>query len=43
MEEAKDFPIAAKIFENADMASVFIMTDAEVGFISVKKNRSKLE
>ena len=37
MEEAKDFPVAAKIFENADVASIFIMTEAEGGFISVTK------
>jgi len=37
MEEAKDSPVAAKIFENADVASVFIMAEVEVGFISVKK------
>ena len=37
MEEAKDFPVAAKIFENADVASVFIMAEADGGFISVTK------
>ena len=37
MEEAKDFPVAAKIFENAGVASVFIMAEAEAGFISVTK------
>ena len=37
MEEAKDLPIAAKIFENADVASVFIMAETEGGFISVTK------
>ena len=37
MEEAKDFPVAAKIFENADVASIFIMTEAGGGFISVTK------
>ena len=37
MEEAKDFPVAAKIFENADVASIFIMTEADGGFISVTK------
>ena len=37
IEEAKDFPVAAKIFENADVASIFIMAQAEGGFISVTK------
>ena len=37
MEEAKDFPVAAKIFENADVASIFIMAEAEGAFISVTK------
>ena len=37
MEEAKDFPVAAKIFENADVASIFIMAEVEGGFISVTK------
>ena len=37
MEEAKDFPVAAKIFENADVASIFIMAEAEGVFISVTK------
>ena len=37
MEEAKDFPVAANIFKNADVASVFIMAEAEGGFISVTK------
>ena len=37
MEEAKDFPVAAKIFENADVASIFIMTETEGAFISVTK------
>ena len=37
MEEAKDFPVAAKIFENAEVASIFIMAEAEGGFISVTK------
>ena len=37
MEEAKDFPIAAKIFENSDVASIFIMAEADGGFISVTK------
>ena len=37
MEEAKDFPVAAKIFENANVASIFIMVEAEGVFISVTK------
>ena len=37
MEEAKDFPVAAKIFENADVASVFIMAEDGGAFISVTK------
>ena len=37
MEEAKDFPVAVKIFENADVASIFIMAEAEGVFISVTK------
>ena len=44
IEEAKDFPVAVKIFENADVASIFFMAETEGGFISVtKKTRSKLE
>ena len=37
MEEAKDFPVAAKIFENHGVTSVFLMAEAEAGFISVTK------
>ena len=37
LEEAKDFPVAAKILENANVASVFMMAEAEAGFISVTK------
>ena len=37
MEEAKDFPVAAKIFENSNVASIFIMAEAEGAFISVTK------
>jgi hypothetical protein len=37
LEEAKDFPVAAKILEHADVASVFLMAEAEAGFISVTK------
>ena len=37
MEEAKDFSVAAKIFENSDVASIFIMAETEGAFISVTK------
>ena len=37
MEEAKDSSVAARIFENAEVASVFIMAEVEGGFISVTK------
>ena len=37
MEEAKDSPVAAKIFENSDVASIFIMAEAEGAFISITK------
>ena len=37
LEEAKDFPVAAKILENDNIASVFMMAEAEAGFISVTK------
>ena len=37
IEEAKDFPVAVKIFENADVASIFFMAETEGGFISVTK------
>ena len=37
MEEAKDSPVAARIFENAEVASVFIMGEVDGGFISVTK------
>jgi len=37
VEEAKGLPVAAKIFENADVASIFIMAEAEGVFISVTK------
>ena len=41
MEEAKDSPVAAEIFKNADVASIFIMAEVEGGFISVtKKNEA---
>ena len=37
VEEAKDSPVAKKIFENTEVASVFIMAEGEAGFISVTK------
>ena len=37
VEEAKDSPVAAKIFESAGVASIFIMAQVEGGFISVTK------
>ena len=37
IEEAKDFPVAAKIFKNSNVASIFIMAEAEGAFISVTK------
>ena len=37
VEEAKDSPVAAKIFESAGVASIFIMAEVEGGFISVTK------
>ena len=37
IEEAKDFPVAAKIFENSNVASIFIMAEAEGAFLSVTK------
>ena len=41
IEEAKSFPVAAKIFENPNIASIFIMAEAEGVFISVtKKNEA---
>ena len=44
MEEAKDFPVAAEIFENANVASIFIMVESRRDiYIRYKKNRSKLE
>jgi hypothetical protein len=42
MEEAKDFPVAVKIFENADVASVFIMTETGGAFISVTKKPKQI-
>jgi len=37
LEEAKDYPVAKKIFENTEVASVFLMVQGETGFISVTK------
>ena len=37
IEEAKDLPVAVKIFENPNVASIFIMAEADGGFISVTK------
>ena len=37
VEEAKDSPVAKKIFENTEVASVFLMVEGEAGFISVTK------
>ena len=37
IEDAKDFPVAAKIFENSGVASVFVMAEPETAFISVTK------
>ncbi|MEC7640925.1 MAG: NifU N-terminal domain-containing protein [Nitrospinota bacterium] len=38
LEDAKDFPVAAKIFENSGVASVFVMAAGEAAFITVTKN-----
>ena len=37
MEDAKDFPVAAKILENAGIASVFVMAEPATAFITVTK------
>ena len=37
VEEAKDSPVAKKIFENTEVASVFLMVEGDAGFISVTK------
>ena len=37
MEEAKEVPVAEKIFENDGIASIFIMAEKEGAFISVTK------
>ena len=36
-EDAKDFPVALKIFENEGVGSVFVMADGETTFITVSK------
>jgi hypothetical protein len=37
MEDAKEFPVAEKIFENEGVASVFVMAVPEATFITVTK------
>ena len=37
LEDAKDFPVAAKIFKNEGVASVFVMGSPETAFITVTK------
>ena len=37
LEDAKDFPVAAKIFENEAVASVFVMAQSSSAFITVTK------
>lgn len=37
LEEAKDFPLAAQILKNTNVASIFVMAQADTGFISVTK------
>ena len=37
LEDAKDFPVAAKILANEGVASVFVMAEAATSFISVTK------
>ena len=37
LEDAKDFPVAAKILENEGIASVFVMADPATAFITVTK------
>ncbi len=36
-EDAKDFPVAAKIFEHESVASVFVMAEPGTAFITVTK------
>ena len=37
LEDAKDFPVAAKILENEGIASVFVMAEPATAFITVTK------
>ena len=37
LEDAKDFPVAAKILENAGVASVFVMAEPGTAFVTVTK------
>ena len=37
LEDAKDFPVAAKILENEGIASVFVMAEPGTAFITVTK------
>ena len=37
LEDAKDFPVAEKIFENEAVASVFVMAQPSSAFITVTK------
>ena len=37
LEDAKDFPVAAKILENEGLASVFVMAEPATAFITVIK------
>jgi NFU1 iron-sulfur cluster scaffold homolog, mitochondrial len=37
LEDAKDFPVAAKIFANEAVASVFVMVQLSSAFITVTK------
>ena len=37
LEDAKDFPVAAKIFANEAVASVFVMAQQSSAFITVTK------
>ena len=37
LEDAKDFPVAAKILENADVVSVFVMAEPGTAFVTVTK------
>ena len=37
LEDAKDFPVAAKILENEGLASVFVMAKPATSFITVTK------